>query len=160
MAEPELQLLLDERAIRRRLHAYTHALDYGHADNFAACFTEDGALEIVSEIPNARIGTDSRTRRIEGRDALRAFVADHIAPPDAYFKHLTAETQIEVDGDRATALSTFVQIDESPDGPVVTSFGLYRDTLARCADGEWRIAQRIGELENRVASRDGLRVRR
>jgi hypothetical protein len=42
---------------------------------------------------------------------------------------------------------------------VVTSFGRYHDVLARCPDGHWRFESRVGELENRIPSREQLRLK-
>jgi hypothetical protein len=155
-----LQLLLDERAIERTLTAYTHAIDYGREEELVECFTEDGVLEIDSGIANERVGpTDSGSRRIEGRDAIRDFARHHTRPPEAYLKHLRSDPLIEVDGDRARVTSTFLQLDESAAGPVVTSFGRYHDQLVRCDDGRWRLEHRVAQLESRVASRLAFRIR-
>ena len=50
----------------------------------------------------------------------------------------------------AAVESGFVRLDESPAGPVVRSFGRYRDELVRCEDGRWRFELREAFIENTV----------
>ena len=45
------------------------------------------------------------------------------------------EPRVRLDGDRATVESYFARLNDSPDGPVVRSFGRYFDVLVRDADG-------------------------
>ena len=53
-------------------------------------------------------------------------------------------------GDEATAESYFSRLNDSPDGPVVRSFGRYLDVLVRCDDGAWRIRERRLERESLI----------
>ena len=75
---------------------------------------------------------------------------EHTNAPDVYHKHMLMEPTIEIDGDRATALSYFSRFDRSLNGPLVSSFGAYRDVFVRCPDGRWRIKERRAEIEGRV----------
>ena len=49
--------------------------------------------------------------------------------------------------DRASAESMFARLDDYACGPAVRSFGRYRDSLVRCADGHWRFTERFAERE-------------
>jgi hypothetical protein len=62
------------------------------------------------------------------------------------------QPQIRLDGDRAAVESGFARLDESAVGPLVRSFGRYRDELVRCEDGRWRFSQREAFIENSVAT--------
>jgi ketosteroid isomerase-like protein len=57
---------------------------------------------------------------------------------------------VHVNGDEATAESYFARLNDSPEGPVVRSFGRYMDVLVRCQDGAWRIRHRRLERESLI----------
>jgi uncharacterized protein (TIGR02246 family) len=135
--EARLRRLEDERAIVDVLYAYTHAVDYNLEEEFVDCFAEDATLH----------WKDALVGRAAIREAFRA----HMHPEDVFHKHLTLEPRVEVDGDRATARSYLVYIDDSPEGPRIRSYGRYRDAFVRCADGRWRFYERASELEARRA---------
>jgi hypothetical protein len=133
-----VEKLEDEHAILQRLYVYGHSLDYGDEDRWLDCFTADGSFVVDR-------GADTRTSYI-GRAELAAFVRAHTRAPANWHKHLLVEPRIHCDGDRATASSYFVRLDGMSDGPVVRSFGRYVDQLIR-DDGNWRIQQRVVEVE-------------
>jgi ketosteroid isomerase-like protein len=134
--EERLRLLEDRQAILDTLHAYGHALDYGHEAEFMNCWLE-----------TASMGWPSGP--YVGHEAIAAAFRAHTHAPAAYHKHLVIDPQITIDGDRAEVDSYFVRLDAGPDGPVVKSFGRYRDVLVRCDDGRWRFAERNAERESR-----------
>jgi ketosteroid isomerase-like protein len=149
--EDRVRLLEDEREITRRLYAYGHCIDYGIEDAFVDCFTEDATLSYSWDAANTVTDTgNAGDRRYEGRDEISGFVRNHTNAPDVYHKHALVEPQIELDGDRATATSYFMRLDRSGNGPMMSSFGRYRDVFVRSPDGRWRIKERRGEIESRV----------
>ena len=125
MDEASLQ---DELGVRRTLAAYCHLCDDGAFDELVALFTSDAAL-IYGE------------RRARGPEEIHAFFSERQAIPEERGKHLTMNTVVDVQGDRARALSDLLYL-KFVDGvltPWVT--GRYRDELVR-VDGQWRFARR------------------
>ena len=146
-----IQRLEDEREITRQLYAYGQCIDYGAKDAFVAIFTADAVLTYSWDTANTVVDSGrAAPLRYEGTEAIREFVLGHTSAPDVYHKHMLMEPTVEVDGDRATALSYFSRFDRSRNGPLVSSFGCYRDLFVRCPDGRWRIRERRAEVEARV----------
>jgi hypothetical protein len=127
-------------AILETLYTYGHALDYGYEEEFLDCWAPEGTLRWQGHPAYA------------GRDVLRKAFRWHTHAPDAYHKHLLVEPRIRIAGDRATCDSYFARLDDSPEGPVLRSFGRYRDVLVRCDDGRWRFEDRRHEAESRIPS--------
>ena len=146
---PRLQALEAERGVRATLYRYGHALDYGAEDDWVDCF----ATAAHYEIRECGTGATDSVRSYDGPEELAAFAAGHTRAPGRFHKHLVADPVIAVNGDRATAVSYFVRLDDVDGEPSVYAFGRYRDELVRCADGRWRFAVRIAEVESRRARR-------
>jgi ketosteroid isomerase-like protein len=140
--EGRVALLEDERAILRLLHSYGHYLDYGLADAWVDCFTEDGVFEVQRATPPGGL--------YRGRDELRGFVAAHTHAPDKWHKHVVVDPIITVHGDSAEVESYFMRLDRIDDLPQVRTFGRYRDSVRRTAEGRWRLAHRVVEVEARI----------
>jgi hypothetical protein len=148
-----LEVLEAERDIIRTLYAYSHHLDLGHDEEWADCFTADGAIDIhyrPEKLPVARVALGTRHEagiRHTGREQLLAFVAGHDHPPKR-FKHLMVEPRITVEGDSASGVAYLVRVDDVGDGDLrVTSFGRYLDRYRKVAPREWRIAERVVLIE-------------
>ncbi len=127
----ELEELVAREQIRDTIARYNHAGDRGRLDELAACFTEDGILQIRDEAP------------IEGRAAIRRSLAEVVtrlrdASERPLLRHHVSSVRVELDGsDRARAASYFLAITEvGPD-----HWGLYLDRFARVG-GAWLIAHR------------------
>ena len=154
-----LQALEAERGVRATLYRYGRALDYGAEDDWVDCFAARAHYEVRQRGGKVAAGAGTSgtetaaVRSYDGRDELAAFAARHTRAPERFHKHLVADPVIAVDGDRATAVSYFVRLDDIDGEPAVYAFGRYRDQLVRCADGRWRFTVRIAEVESRVARR-------
>lgn len=133
--EERVQELEDERAILRTLSSYGHALDYGLEDMWVDCWTGEAVLRWPERPP------------IVGHAELIEAFRAHTHAPDRYHKHFVVDPLISLDGDSARATSLFARLDSYPDGPALKSFGRYIDRLVRCADGRWRITERVAERE-------------
>ena len=144
-----LAALEAERGVLAALYQYGHALDYGAEADWVDCF----AAAAHYEVRERGAGTTDSVRSYDGRDELAAFAAGHTRAPERFHKHLVADPLIAVDGDRAMVTSYFLRLDEVGGERVVYAFGRYHDELARCADGRWRFAVRIAEVESRRARR-------
>jgi hypothetical protein len=96
---------------------------------------------------------------LHGRAALRSFIAERATYSRegakgagrlagvGFQKHLALLPLIEVDGERATAITYEMQFDAENGLPVFRDLGRYRDTFVKCADGRWRIKERVAEIE-------------
>lgn len=131
----------DDRAAIVDLQArYVMAMDYLDADGYAAVFAEDGVLDWARGL-------------VEGRPAIREFMASGTydltrgAPaaqtPDgrnwpSTVRHLITNQVIEVEGDKATALTYWIQFNnnEKRDQIVWMLFGSWYDEFVKI-DGEW-----------------------
>ena len=154
-----LQALEAERGVRATLYRYGHALDYGAEDDWVDCFAAKAHYEVRERGGEATAGAGpggagtATVRSYDGLDQLAAFAARHTRAPERFHKHLVADPVIAVNGDRATAVSYFVRLDDVDGEPSVYAFGRYRDELVHCTDGRWRFAVRIAEVESRGARR-------
>ena len=143
-----------ERDIVHRLYAYSHHLDLGEDEAWVRCFTEDGAIDVhylPEKLATARLGLGTRHEkgvRHQGWEALRVFIAGHDHPPKR-FKHLMIEPRITLDGpDRAHGASYLVRVDEvAPRKLKIQSFGRYLDRYRRVGPHDWRIEERVVEIE-------------
>jgi ketosteroid isomerase-like protein len=133
--EERLGLLEDERDILQTLYRYGHSLDDGREEMFMDCWTPDAVLHWPDR------------PAIAGEAALREAFRAHSHAPLAWHKHMLFVPQVVVSGDRATVDSMFARLDRYASGPGVRSFGRYRDVLLRCADGRWRLQERVAERE-------------
>lgn len=117
-------------AIRATLGACTQAGDARKAEAYAACFAEDGVLEL--------------DRRFEGREAIRQFMAapSVIPQPDGptpgYVSHHLTTCKIELTSATTATVRTYWF--------VITAIGLdhsgYYDDRFQKVGGDWRLAYR------------------
>lgn len=152
-----LRRLEDERDIRLALDRYGHSIDYGLESAWVDCFTADGVYDLRLRIPVPGLQNtfpfaevDAGGLRFTGARALASFVAVHSRPPGAYHKHIVVDQVIDLDADpdRARATSYFLRVDDLAGRREIVAFGRYMDRLARGADGRWRFAERIVDLES------------
>lgn len=135
--ESRLKLLEDERAVLYALYTYAHGLDYDLEAEWQDIWTEDAILYWPQET-------------LVGREAIMQAFRRHPHAPEIYWKHFLVEPRIHLDGDQATSESYLTRLVNSPNGPVVASFGRYRDVFVREADGKWRIKEHRTERESCV----------
>lgn len=145
--EARVAVLEGESAVIKTLYRLAITLDYGDHDGWLDCFLPDAIFEM------AEVSSTGRTVRVRhtSREALAAFIPGHTHAPEHFHKHLVGDPLIDIDGDVATSTSYLTRIDAGEDGPFLWSFGRYLDTFNRCADGRWRVASRVIEVESRAA---------
>jgi 3-phenylpropionate/cinnamic acid dioxygenase small subunit len=125
----ERTALADELAIRQTLAIYCHHCDDAKFDELVDQFTSDGSFSYQGEV-------------MRGHEQLRAWFEDK-QPPDRRGKHLTTNSVVDIDGDRAYAKSDFVflRLPEGSTNPVIAVAGRYHDELHRIGD-RWLIDRR------------------
>ena len=135
--EDRLRILEDRLAIMDLEAEYAVAWDRGEANRWAAVFTPDGAFEMlpVGERP---------VRRIEGREALRAFCSETTARwTGLHFMH---RPQLTLEGDRARGIVYFEYPYIMRGVPEIAfqgrQSGYYEVVYQRTAVG-WRMRERL-----------------
>ena len=130
----------DRAAIVDLQSRYVMAMDYFDAEGYAAVFAEDGVL-------------DWARGQVVGRDAIYEFMASRTydftrdAPkaetPDgrdwpSTVRHLITNQVVEVEGDKATALTYWIQFNNNAQRNQVEwmLFGTWYDEFVK-VDGEW-----------------------
>lgn len=124
-------LSADEHQIGRVLAQYCHRCDDGAFDDLLDLFTDDATFGFGGD-------------EVAGRAALLAWFSE-MQSPDKRGTHLTGNVVIEVDGDRAVAVSDYVFVARHERRLAPMAAGRYRDELRRVG-GEWRIHRRDASL--------------
>jgi len=118
----------DREAIRELFSEYCFRMDDFRFAELGALFTEDG--EWVARYATAR-----------GPAEIAALMARNI-PGEPRRKHFVMNSLIQLDGDRATARTSYLVILQAAGAGLVPSVaGTYMDVLVRTPDG-WRFRQR------------------
>ncbi|MFB6779324.1 nuclear transport factor 2 family protein [Streptomyces sp. NPDC056352] len=144
-----LELLLAERACGRLVIEFVRRLDLGEPGTVAELFTPDGTWEWP-------VGG----RRVEGREALRAYFDGR--PADRLSRRMCTNILVTVDSATSASSTTYFatyRVDGRGDGlplpRLPANVGHYEDTF-RKVDGVWLIASRttflaFGGATERVA---------
>jgi hypothetical protein len=149
-----LDELLAREAIRARLAHLAQAGDSVRAEEYAACFTEDGTLQ--TEAAGGRgLDLHNRAEILAWQQSLREpgkGISSGSAIPLKFARHNLTTCKIELTGPDSASVRTYwhVMTNAGPD-----HCGVYRD-LFRQVDGEWLIAQR--RVKTEWASKNSLMV--
>jgi ketosteroid isomerase-like protein len=130
--------LPDAESVHSLLSRYCHAMDGDDVGALLACFTDDAVFAYYPA------GADDPLFRLRGHEELAAWFAEHRGrTPLGSQTHVTVNPNVELEGDRGVATSTFLSLRAKDGGIVVASTGRYEDRLERGADGRWRLAERV-----------------
>jgi ketosteroid isomerase-like protein len=125
----------DELAIQRVIVDYAKYLDARDYEGYVGLF----AKEAVWTNPS---GTH------KGAAAIYKMVEGYMGPanaPNQADYHITSNIEVDVDDDRAKAVSRWLFIERNAEGvPTPTIGGLYRDEFVR-EDGRWKFSRRVAE---------------
>ena len=128
--ESRLQVLEDKEAIRDLLMDYGRTLDARDFKSFSELFARD-----VGEW-NGGMGV------ARGPQAIRKLMEETITGKPGVNFHIFNNESIDVDGDRATAVTKWTFVVQGDDGrPQWVYLGHYNDILIR-EDGRWKFLQR------------------
>lgn len=125
--------LLDRTAIRATLEAYFSSVDRRDWRAYGECFAEDARVEFNHGEAQVVVGRETIVRRAEQR------------PDRPISNHLISNTHIEVEGDRATAVTHGIaHLVVAKDGGtrIVVRGLVYEDEFVADVDRVWRIARR------------------
>ena len=122
-----------ELAVRRILFDYSVFLDTGDYDAYVSLFAPD------AEWSNA-------DGDFKGQAAIRQMLTDTVGPGsplDLRGFHMNGNERVDVDGDRATAVSRYMFVMRGADDrPRTALAGMYHDEFVRLGDG-WKISKRV-----------------
>lgn len=130
-----VQRIEDRAAIKRLLLDYGRDLDRGDFAAYSRLFAAEGEW-------SGSIGT------FRGPAAIQAAMEKTFAPkpgvaaPKPRSFHLLTNAMIDIDGDRATAVSKWTFVRVADNKPVIANAGEYEDVLVR-ENGRWRFAKRV-----------------
>jgi hypothetical protein len=136
-----LDRLEDLEAIRRLFQDYRRHLDEKEFRAYAALFAAEG--EFIAG-PDGSIRAKGPAAIFDLVDGMRGTLLTDEGGDD---RHLALNEMIELDGDRATAVSTWVYILRGEgDVPEVAKLGHYEDVLVR-EDGAWKFLRRVAPCD-------------
>jgi len=121
-------ILEDKESIRELLCRYCYGTDTGHVEEWVGVFTEDCVWD------GGPFGV------CNGKQAMREFYAQG-GDAAKSMRHLTLNTLIDVQGDRAQAVSYVVVLGIADSTTGIFFSGFYDDALVR-RNGQWRITAR------------------
>lgn len=133
-----VQRLEDLAEIERLFYEYRRCLDARDMHAYSRLFCEDGEWA-------------GRTGRAVGPDAIQKMLEENLSPnppaPQATSWHIVSNPMIDLDGDRATASTTWALIRRAEgDTPSLVLLGHYDDVLER-ERGRWRFKSRRASLD-------------
>ena len=139
----------EREAIRDLIARSGRLLDIEAFGEYVDLFASDGLYEMKAYSPE--IGRDMTwlsADRDELADLLQE-LAEHVRDPSAR-AHIVSVDQIDLDGENASAASTFVVFRTDPRGETTLyAVGRYDDALVR-QDGAWRLRRRTVTPQTRL----------
>jgi uncharacterized protein (TIGR02246 family) len=136
--EARLRRLEDREAIQALFMRYRECLDEKDFGGYAGLFAEEGEFVAAVGTAKGRAGIQAFV------DGMRGSLLTAVAGDDL---HIVVNPEIAVDGDRATARSTWIYLVRGEEGePTLSKVGHYEDELVR-DDGEWRFARRFAPMD-------------
>jgi 3-phenylpropionate/cinnamic acid dioxygenase small subunit len=131
----------DDGEIRSLIALLAQRADLGEVDDYVALFVED-AVWALPAIPQTGLAASERHGRGEIEAGVRERRAAGVQGPGTDTAHVVTSTIVSFEAaDRAVAESTWMFLGETSTSPRILTFGRYRDTVCRTADG-WRVARR------------------
>lgn len=119
----------DRLAIQDTLYRYSHCLDGGRWDEFAALFAADCTLDLSQTLG-----------RFEGAAGIRQF-CETMRSLDLFMRHLVTNIVIDGDGERAHVAAYVLAITGLRGSAARQSTGVYDDELVKRGD-RWLLQRR------------------
>jgi len=118
----------DERAIRRLVARYCHAIAERDDDAWAATFAEDAEWRVLGAV-------------VAGREQILAHYRKLVSGV-RWVVQVTHDGIVDVDGDTAHGRWLILEFLQWSNGTGGQNVARYQDDYVRGADGEWRFARR------------------
>jgi ketosteroid isomerase-like protein len=134
--DDRLDRIESERELSRLVYNYCHGLDRKDVELVLSIWHDDATYAAISAI-----GSYTGTSEIK-----RAFT-EKIWPAFKHQHHWTINLVIDIDGDKAKALSNFTFQGETADGTAMMAAGTYHDEFAR-RRGRWGFTYRRVEAHH------------
>jgi len=128
----------DRLEITELLNRHQIYIDLADAQGYAGVYAPDGAYESPFASATGRTDIIEMFRRV----GASGFTT--------HKRHFAGPIMIEVEPERATALSYWWVADYAGEHPTVFATGTYKDELKR-VDGAWKIARRIQSMDSNKA---------
>ncbi len=123
----------DDLAVRNLVAALSRTADGDDVEAYLALFAPDARWELPDGV---------RT----GHDDIRAGSLERRAAgtigPGTHTRHVVGTTVVRLDGDRATAESTWMFLADTDATPRIARVGTYADEFVR-QDGRWLLSRRV-----------------
>jgi len=132
MRENSMDITFEKLEIIELLNRHQIYIDLKDAERYADVYAPDGRYESPFASAQGTAELVAMSRKLEAS----GFTKNK--------RHFNGPMMIDIDGDRATALSYWWVADYTEKQPVVFATGTYRDEL-RKINGQWKIAHRIQE---------------
>jgi hypothetical protein len=141
--EARVQRIEDRMEIERLLMEYGRSLDNRDFATYSSLFASNGEW-------NGGLGTHRGPAAIQAAMEKSFGTATDIPKGTNY--HLLTNAIIDIDGDRATAVSkwAFVRLEENKPSQIAMS-GRYEDTLIR-ENGKWKFLRRVARGEREAGA--------
>ncbi len=133
--------MADRFAIHELLARAAYGYDEGDLDLLGNCFDRDATMTIV-------IAQGDTVGPFRGSAAILSFMGDSLASQDDQRRHVISNIFFrEEREEEATVVSSLV-LSAVKDGRLrILATGIYRDEVALCHDGSWRIRERFLALD-------------
>lgn len=141
MAEPSLERLAAELAIRNILARLAQLADSGDTPSYLRLMTPD-VVWVMPENPALALAASER----QGHDAIAAGQTERAAAGlqgvGSNTMHVVTTTSVDVQSDdAATAYSSFLFVTSTSTMPSILNVGRYQDEFRRTDEG-WKLARR------------------
>ena len=124
----------DELAVRNLIARFAEATDIGSMEAYMSCIADDAVMVING-------GMMTRTGATEIHDAMAANRTAGMFGPGSATMHLLGPSHVRIDGDSATASTSFQFFRDISGTKELVALGRHVETFAR-TNGGWRLVRR------------------
>jgi uncharacterized protein (TIGR02246 family) len=135
--DPNMSRLMDVAEIGDLIVRMARVTDDGDVEGYADLIAEDTTWQMP--------GGDVAVGRVNVIASARERRAGGLTGPGSHTRHLVSMVSVSVEGDRASARSSWQYFSQTTTAPTLSAMGSYADAFVRTADG-WRFTERVAAL--------------